>query len=468
MRKTLLATFLAAGLANTAAATDLLQYYREALSNDAQFASARATFTAAQERIPQARAGLLPQISTALGLNYVHSDVENRSPVADVRRDYNSFTFNISLTQPLFRWSNLQVYEQSKLQVMAAEAQFAQARQDVILRVTQAYFDVLAAQDNLTFIGAQKEAITEQLAAARRNFEVGTATITDTNEAQARFDLVLAQEIVARNDLDTRRANLQQVIGRTPDQLAPLRSGVRLMPADPANIDAWVGNAEEQNYLILQQLAGVEIARRQVEIARSGRYPTVDFVASRNFSHAPVPATQMSSTTHAIGVQVAIPLYTGGLTSSRERESLALVEKARSDLEFSRRTAAQAARQGFFGVNNGLAQVRALEAAELSSQTALDSNRLGYEVGVRINVDVLNAQQQLFQTRRDLARARYDTLLNGLRLKAAAGTLTEADIAQVNALLATPIEAMQPGAPPPPAPALPPPPPATSFPIPPR
>jgi outer membrane protein len=319
-----------------------------------------------------------------------------------------------------------------------SEVQFAQSQQDLIVRVAQAYFDVLAAQDTLASVQAQKTAITEQLAAAKRNFEVGTATITDTHEAQARFDLVVAQEIAALNDLEIRRTALQQIIGKPAGPLASLRSGVKLNAPEPANLDKWVQSAEQQNYGVVAQQLGVEIAQREIKRNRAGHYPTVDLVASRshnNQSGSTLSATGSVSDTNVVGVQWNIPLFAGFAIDSRVREAIALEDKARADLENARRVAAQGARQAFLGVNAGLAQVRALEAAEVSSQSALESNRLGYQVGVRINIDVLNAQQQLFSTRRDLARARYDAIVNGLRLKSAAGVLKEEDLVQVNTLL---------------------------------
>ena len=438
MRKPLIAAIVAgAFLTSNACAADLLQVYREALANDAQFASARALLAAGQERGIQGRAGLLPTF--AVSGNYTRTDLESRSAGFATDRNFNANGYTLSLSQPLFRLANWETYRQGKLSVAASEAQFAQSQQDLIVRVSQAYFDVLGAQDALATVQAQKTAITEQLALARRSFEVGTATITDTHEAQARFDLALAQEAAAESDLEIRRSALQQIIGKPAGALASLRPGVKINAPEPAAIDAWVNSAEQQNFGVLGQQLALEIAQREIRRNRAGHYPTVDLVASRSHSNqtgtALSPAGSVSDN-NAVGVQWAIPLFSGFAVTSRVREAIALEDRARADLENLRRTAAQGARQAFFGVNAGLSQVRALEAAEISSQSALESNRLGYQVGVRINIDVLNAQQQLFSTRRDLARARYDTIMNGLRLKSAAGILKEEDVALVNALLA--------------------------------
>jgi outer membrane protein len=438
MRKSVTATLVAgAVLSFNAHAIDLLQVYREAQANDAVYASARATLTAGQERSVQGRAGLLPVVGVAGNYNRTDLDAEVAG-VKQAQRDFNAHGYTISLTQPLFRLSNWEQYQQGKLSVAASEAQFAQAAQDLIVRVAQAYFDVLAAQDALASVQAQKTAITEQLASAKRNFEVGTATITDTHEAQARYDLVVAQEFAAQNDLEIKLSALQQIIGKPSGSLALLRPGVKLNAPEPVQIDPWVQSAEQQNFGVIGQQLALEIARSEIKRNRAGHTPTVDLVASRTHNNQNGSLTSVTGSvadSNAIGVQWNIPLFAGFGISSRVREAIALEDRARSELENARRVAAQGARQAFLGVNSGLAQVRALEAAELSSQSALDSNRLGYQVGVRINIDVLNAQQQLYSTRRDLARARYDTIVNGLRLKAAAGTLKEEDLMQVNALL---------------------------------
>jgi outer membrane protein len=437
MRNSLIATLIAgAFLSLNAQAIDLIQVYQEALANDAPFASARASLAAGQERLTQGRAGLLPQVGVSG--NYNRNDLDLSAGGVDASRTFNTSGYTVSLAQPLFRLANWEQYQQGKLSVALSEAQFAQSQQDLIVRVAQAYFDVLASQDALETVQTQKTAITEQLASAKRNFEVGTATITDTHEAQARYDLSIAQEFAAQNDLEIKRTALQQIIGKPAGQLATLRPGMKINAPSPAEIDKWVQSANQQNYGVVGQQIAVEIAQREIKRNRAGHYPTVDLVAARNHSNQGASVTAATSTvsnTNSVGVQWTVPLFSGFAVDSRVREAIALEDKARADLENARRVAAQGARQSFLGVNAGLAQVRALEAAEISSQSALESNRLGYQVGVRINIDVLNAQQQLFSTRRDLAKARYDTIVNGLRLKAAAGTLKEADLAEVNGLL---------------------------------
>jgi len=427
---------LAVGLAfaEGACAGDFLATYRLARQNDAQFASARASLEAGLEKLPQGRAQLLPVINAAG--NTTHNDVDNKT--TDTQFSFNSNGWSVTLTQPLFRWQNLVAYKQSAYQVLQAEAQFGQATQDLIVRVAQAYFDVLAAQDNLDFSKANKIAIAEQLAQAKRNFEVGTATITDTNEAQARYDLATAQEISANNAGEVAQQSLQQIIGRAPDALTPLRSKLQLDPPQPAVMDDWVKSARANNFVVKGNEAVFEISTREVDRQRAGHYPNIDVVASfqdNTTQNVQTGGARSNVTQGQVALQLNLPLYAGGSVLSRTREAVGLKEKARHDLETSRRAAEFNARQSYLNVTNGMAQVTALEQALVSSETALQSNKVGYEVGVRINIDVLNAQQQVFQTKRDLSRARYDTILHGLRLKAASGSLSEGDAEAVNRLL---------------------------------
>jgi outer membrane protein len=431
-------SLLAAGacapaLANAA---DLLDIYHEALVHDAQFASSRSSLTAGREKAPQGLSLLLPQISGTASESRVNVQASEPAPFGAVAATFNQRAYTLSLSQPIFRWANYQQYQQGKLSVMLSEAVFAQAQEDLIIRVVQAYTDVLYARDSIEYTHAQKEAITEQLASAKRNFEVGTFTVTDVDEAQARYDLADSQEIAAKNQLDIANAALQQIIGREAGALVPLRRGAELPPPEPLDISTWASAAERQNFTVAQGQANYEIAKREIQVGRSGHYPTVDLVASRSYQNGGAIISGVNSqVSNSVGVQLSIPIFSGGFTSSKVREDIALAEKAENDLDFAKRSASQSARTSYFGVTSGLAQIKALQSAERSSQTALDSNKLAYQVGVRTNIDVLNAQQQLYSTQRDLARARYDVVLNALRLKSAAGTLAETDLAGLNMLL---------------------------------
>ena len=431
--KRILAVCIAGIFSGGALATDLMQVYRDALANDAKFSAARAQYEAGQEKVVQGRAGLLPQIGLGADTTWNDADLKLKGGVSN-DYTYNSNGYGVQLTQPLFRWQNWVQFKQGELQTALADTQFGIARQDLVLRVAEAYFNVLNAQDALDAVTQLRTAAAEQLELAKTSFEVGTVTITDVHEAQSRFDLASAQEIAAQNQLEVARQTLAQVIGKQPEPLAGLREGVALQRPQPENIADWVAAAESGSFGVQAQQLAREIAAREVERARAGHLPTVDIVASHGVNNRPQPSTDRSEAT-TIGLQLNVPLYAGGRVSSVSREAAALRMKADADLEDARRSAALAARQSWLGVTSGMAQVKALEAARVSSLSALEANKLGYEVGVRINIDVLNAQTQLADTLQQLSRARYDTLLAQLRLKAAAGTLGEDDVAAINALL---------------------------------
>jgi outer membrane protein len=431
-----LAAAIGLALAGPARADSLLEMYEAARAYDATWQSAKSQYDANLARAEQAKAGILPQAALTAGASRSILDVNN--PPTD--RAFGTQNATVSASQPLYRPANLATYRQGQRQLQQAEYQLTAASQDLIIRVSQAYFDVLAAQDTLGYVRALKEATAEQLASAKRNFEVGTTTITDTREAQARFDLVLSQEIQAENDLRIKRLALDTLVGKPgsqPNTLGPLENVPPPQPADP---EAWVSASETASPAILNAKSNVEIAELETEKAKAGHKPTVDLTASygwvknANGSSSSILDNQPRQGT--AGVAFTLPLFSGFAVQNRIRETLALEEKARTDLEATRRQIAQAVRTAYFGVVSGQGQVRALEAAEASSQSSLDANRLGYQVGVRINIDVLNAQTQLYQTKRDLSQARYNVLLGHLRLRQANGTLQPEDLVRLNTLLA--------------------------------
>src|SRR5216117_1986659 len=263
-----------------ARAADLLQIYRDALANDANYASARATRDAGLESLPQGLAQILPTVNATAFTQYNDVNIGFRGAAPEQTRKGNSNGYTVTLTQPLFNWQNIQVYKEAGFKAVQAEATFGQATQDLIVRVAQAYFDVLASQDSLTFIQGQKVAISEQLAQAKRNFEVGTATITDTHEAQARFDLIVAQEIAAQNDLENKRRALQALNGKEYAELTPLRADVRLAPPNPNNMQDWVDLAQKQSYPVALQEATTEVARLEAKRSFAAHLPTLDFIAT--------------------------------------------------------------------------------------------------------------------------------------------------------------------------------------------
>jgi outer membrane protein len=436
--RSLMSLALAAALAALAPSTQaqsLVELYESARAFDATYQSARLQYDANLARADQAKAGILPNAGLAAGAS--RTGFDNTNP--QVERSFNTQNATVSAAQPLYRPANVATYQQGLRGIDLAKAQLEASEQDLVVRASQAYFDVLAAQDTLTFVVAQKAAVAEQLASAKRNFEVGMSTITDTREAQARYDLVLAQEIAAENDLRVKKIALDQLVGKTESQPKGLAQPPTLPPVLPDDVNAWVRQSESLHPSIRQAQSNVDIAELEVKKAEAGHKPTLDAVASYNITRNPSgTATSPLGTranTGSVGLQLNVPLFAGYATQNRIRETLSLRDKASTDLEGARRSVAQSTRTAFFGVVSGQGQVRALEAAELSSQSALDANRLGYQVGVRINIDVLNSQSQLFQTKRDLAQARYNVLLGGLRLRQANGTLSPADLLQINSLL---------------------------------
>jgi outer membrane protein len=443
MKKILPLLLVGSLFAGATHAADLLSVYREALGYDAQFAAARAALEAGREKLPQGRSGLLPTLGLGASTTWNESEATARvNGATSVSRNYNENGWKVTLTQPLFNWQAWVGYNKSVLAVAISEAQFSQAKMELIVRVAQAYFDVLLAQDALATAQAQKMAIAEQLESAKRNFEVGTATITDTHEAQARFDLIAAQELAAVNDLTVKRHAFQLLIGKEPDNLKRLKTNVALAAPQPADMGQWVARAETESVAAQTAQLGLELAQRDVELQRAGHYPVLNLKATHGNGAVGVNSSQASdSKASTIGLELSIPIFGDGRTggfgyvSSKDREAVALKEKALADLDNARRTAALNARQAYLGVTSGLAQVKAYEAALTSSQSAVESTKLGYEVGVRINIDVLNAQTQLYDTRQKLAKARLDTLAALLKLKAAAGSLGEEDLQAVNALL---------------------------------
>ncbi|BCT68842.1 Outer membrane protein TolC [Nitrosospira sp. NRS527] len=426
-------------------AADLMEIYRQALEEDALYSAARAAHMAAQERLPQGRAGLLPTLSLAFVKRRQFIDIGSTSTAAavgavrpsEVIIDNQSVT--ITATQPIYRKENFVIYEQSKLQVAQADSQFIIAAQDLILRVAQAYLDILTAQVNLEVAEAQKKAISEQLEQAKRNFEVGTTTIVDTYEAQARFDLTTSQEIAAKNQLEVAQRTLQQIIGHMPDELVrPKDTAYELLNLKYANMQDWITVAEQNNLALKVQQSVYEIAKQDVERAKAGHYPTLDLVAiysDQKGVGGTITGRPINLTSKEIGIQVSFPIFQGFAVQSQVREALAIQERVFQELNNTRRNSVLQVSQQYLNVTNGIAQVKALKQALLSSKSQLDSTKLGQEVGVRTEVDVLNAQQLYYSARRDLAQARNNFLMSRLRLEAEAGELDEDDLREVNQAL---------------------------------
>jgi len=416
---------------------DLMQIYREAVTNDPVLASAQANWQSAQENLPQARAGLLPNANATAGATENQYDATIKTdPKTNVSTRYAQYNALVSASQPLFRYQNLVAYDQAKQVVAQSNDVLELARQDLILRVATAYFDVLLAQFNVELAESQKKAVVESLAQAKRNFEVGVATITDTNEAQAKYDQIVAQEIATRNDYDNKVTALRAIIGRFPKDLKRVGPGLKPVPPEPDNLQYWVERSRSDNLNVRVADKTFEIATLEIDRAKAGHYPTLDLVASYSWANYGGAAVNLGvsnySTQGIVGVQVAVPIYQGGFVDSKVRQAYALQDKARQDLEFARRTAFTLAQTGYTGVVSSVASIKAFEQALVSAESAYQSNVLGQEVGVRTFLDVLNVQQNVYSTRRDLAQAYFNYLIGVLRLKAAIGTLNDTDVEEIN------------------------------------
>ncbi len=428
-----------------AGAAGLGEIYDLARASDAQFAAAKAAVAAGREKVAQGRAGLLPTITLAGNWRKAH-DRSNDSNIigsgsADdltVVRNYDSNSMSMNVTQPLLRRVNVETYAQAELQALLAEQQLKVAEQELLLRVSRGYFEVLQAQDALGSVTAQKGAFAQQLAQARRSFEVGLAPITDVNEAQSRHDLTVAQEIAARNDLELKRRTLEKSIDQDLPALDLLDDQAAIDLIGEGHLKALVERAPDDSLQVALGLTAEQIARREVSRQDAAHLPTIDLVLNYNenrngtFGTTGRPSTLRSS---SIGVDISFGVYQGGVVLSRSREAVANLERARQELLNARRQARLDSRQAYLGVQSGSALHVALRQALSSSETQVRSTRRGFEVGVRTRVDVLNAEQQLYATKKDLAASRYQTLVAGLQLKAAAGVLTEFDLRGLDRLL---------------------------------
>lgn len=418
----------------------LIDIYQEALAHDPTLASALDANQAAQEIIEQAKALYRPTINLNAGTTATQSDIRfldsssSNNPFRfQGRSNYEGYTYGVDARQPIFRKQSLVQIDQSKIQVSQADKQLALSKQDLILRTTQAYFAVLIAQDKIDLIAAQKIAILGQLDQAKANFDVGTATITDVNEAQARNDLIVAQEIAAINEYQIAQRAIQAITGVIPEKLATVRADIQTTSLEQP-MTKWLEVATQNNLNLQIQQDELRLSEQDIKYAQAGHYPTLDAIANYNNNYANGNSTGTGSELKAgvIGLQFQIPLYQGGAVNSRVRQAVYNKQRAQDDVDVVRRQVELDTQRAYLNLNTSIAQVKAYEQALKSSQSQLDSTKLGYEVGVRTSVDVLNAQQQLFSAKRDLLQARYDYLVNIIRLKAASGVVAEVDLVDIN------------------------------------
>ena len=430
-------------LAPQAQAQSLVEMYEAARGYDAGFISAKALYEANLAKANQALGGILPNI--AVSVSQVRTDYQRQVQGTEKTAvtELETKTTAATLVQPIYRPAAWATYRQGGRQLQQAAAQYEAAEHDLMIRVSQAYFDVLTSEDNFELVQTQKKAVSEQLASAQRNFEVGTATITGVRDAQARFDLANAQAIAAENELRTKRLALNMVVGLSDAKPKRLAKSTTLVEPPKEDVLAWVSQAQANSPAVRQAQLAVEVADYEMDKATAVHKPTLDaqmtYGRTENLkgtyvsSYSPTPLTTWNP---SVGLVLNVPLFAGFSGVYKVKEAIALKDKAQADLENARRSTEQATRNTYFGLLAGLSQVKAYEAAEASSQSALDANKLGYSVGVNINIDVLNSQSQLYQTKRDLAKARYDVLVTNLKLRQAAGTLTPADLQPINNLLA--------------------------------
>ena len=447
---------------------DLIQLYQEAAFSDPVLNAARFNYQASKELFWQGLSLLLPQANaTPTGTRYYQhgASATNVSSSPGNSRVFDQKSYTVTLTQPVFNVSALEAFKQGDLNTKIADMRFYLAQQDLIIRVSQAYFDALTSQDNVALYQNKKGLIKQQLDIAQAKFDAGLATIVDVNTAQAALDLANSQEIAAQADLIVKRGVLEQLVGRPVGPLKPLVKEAKIdgVLKDPRSknkdgkgnpiaetvnpqlppgqtIDDWINQAEAANFNVLATQLTVSLAESTYRAAQALNYPSVNLVGTSGYNTSNgTPNSYTPSNTNVynntIALQMTIPLVSGGFSSSVIRQSATLVDQAKANYDNARRTAAQSTRTAFTGFYGGLASVKAFEAAERSSSSALESSKLGFQVGTLINIDVLIALDTLITTRSQLQQARYNTILNAIKLKAHAAALTDEDLISINTLL---------------------------------
>ncbi len=423
-------TLLALGSAS-AQGENLEEIYRLAQQADARLGAAEFQYQATLQARPQAQAAVLPQINAQAGISRKDLSYDDAGPIFK-DADFNRKTYGLQLDQSVYNRASWIQLEQADLRIAKAEAEIQAARQELMVRVAEAYFNVKSAEDNLQFARAEKEAVSRQLEQTRQRFEVGMIAVTDVREAEAQFDLAVAQELSATNDLDIARENLQQIVGRLPANLSPLKIDFVLEPPEPANIDKWVETALQNSLALKAAAYDADLAKQEVERRRSGHYPTLGLTASHGVQDDSGGFSEGKATDTTIGVAVKVPLYSGGLTSAQVAEAKSLEGAANKALELQKRNTTQQTRASYLTVLSAISRTKALKQALESTRTAVEATRAGFEVGTRTAVEVLAVERDQYRAQRDYTRARYDYILSTLRLKQAAGILSEDDIKRIN------------------------------------
>ena len=420
-----------------------LDVYHLAQERDPVYAAARETLNAQQTLIAQSRAALLPNLNAQAGYNYqnIHNDFKGDAKKANQNKanplrnwkqnDYGSANYSVQVQQALFDAEALPLYREAKRAFKQAQIQYDYAKQDLMTRVTESYLNVLIAEEQLQTAVAERRALEEQQAQAQKEFEVGTAAITDAQDAQARRDLAVAQELQYRNSLAVSKRELSRIIGQEVPPLLGLGGKLQLAPPDPSDVQAWVNRALQSNLMVLAQREGLQVAQLELRARQGARLPTLNFVAGRQWFEDRSPTIDASwydTTVDSAGLQLQIPIFQGGYLAARAREAAARLNESKENLLDAGRGAELAASQAYLNLVTTIAQVQAFEQALRSSEISLESNRVGREVGTRTQVDVLDALRQVYAARRDLYRSRYTYLQDQVTLKAAVGELKDADL----------------------------------------
>ncbi len=410
----------------------LVDLYNLALKSDTQIAIAESSLNTVRIRRDQSSSAIKPQINFSANVTEYKTDVTGSG-----QDDYRNTGYSLTLTQSLLNYDSWNAIDEADAYVAQAEAQYEAEKQNLIIRVATAYFDLLAAEDDLELAKAEKRAIDQQLNQTKQRFEVGLSAITDVHEAQAGYDLAVAQEIAAQSALDNAREAIHEIAGRGIGNIAKLTSEVPLTSPDPADIQSWVDLALQKNLSVIAQQAAMKASSESLDRAKAGHYPTLNLVAGHSYSDSNGSSafTNRETTSNNIGLQLSVPIYSGGLTSSKIKEATNTHSQAKTTLEQTRRATVRQSRSAYLAVNAGIGQVKARKQAVASAQKALEATQAGFEVGTRTTVDVLNAQRELFRAESGYSRARYDYLLSLLGLKQAVGNLQLADLTSINSLL---------------------------------
>jgi outer membrane protein len=417
-------------------AEDLAEIYIEAVNNDPELSAALSKRDSIAESKPQSLAKLLPSLSASAGANRVRQHIKSSPfPGNTGLQLYDDNTFSLNLLQPIYHHDYWVQLSQADSFIAQAEAEYQAAQQALIVRAAQSYFAVLSAMDELMFATAEKGAIARQLEQAKERFEVGLIAVTDVHEAQAGFDLARAGEILAINEVDNSWERLHEIINRRPSSLKPLIEQLPLVAPVPVDIEAWRSAAIEGNLELTAARAGTQAVKENIALQRSGHFPTLDIVGSVGLTDTD-KITGSRTDTRTIGLQLNVPIFEGGAVNSRTRQAQFDFQEAQRNLDKTLRSVERQVKDAYRGVLTSMSQVEALHAAVVSSVSALEATEAGFEVGTRTMVDVLAEQRNLFRAKRNYSRARYDYILNGLKLKQAAGSLSQADIDGVNKVLA--------------------------------